>query len=488
MPLRTLRCIPPPLFSLSLLMRLIFWNCQGAGSGGFIRTAKEYIREERPDVMMLAEPRISGTKADRVCRKFAEFSCKRIEAQGFSRGIWVWWNSLNVNITVIDRHPQAFHLKVTQGRHEWYLTVIYACPRVAPRCDLWQFLADTATAVHGPWAVIAGLRVLPRIKSDHHPIRLLTDGQPRVIQGSRPFRYLAAWNEHPDFNRLLSSTWDNTLELPSNLQTFRDHVQLWNKEVFGHILGRKRRLLARLQGVQRAIHTRPHRHLRELEESLSKDLEDILAQKEILWFQKSRTEWVNSGDRNTKYFHTKAVAKRRKIRIETLLDSDGRWITDTTDLAALATRHLRTLFTDDRDMRLVCDVLERFCQASGEKVSATKTSIFFSRNVVMEDREAICRVSSFAATNTLGSYLGVQLVHGRVSKEHFSQIIHQVQARLNGWASKSLSMAGRITLAKSVIQAMPSYAMHTMQLPVLGLGIPDQKVGSVGASPPGQVW
>ncbi|PKI60527.1 hypothetical protein CRG98_019003 [Punica granatum] len=141
-----------------------------------------------------------------------------------------------------------------------------------------------------------------------------------------------------------------TLELPSNLQTFRDHVQLWNKEVFGHILGRKRWLLARLQGVQRAIHTRPHRHLRELEESLSKDLEDILAQEEKLWFQKSRTEWINSGDRNTKYFHTKAVAKRRRIRIEMLLDSDGRWITDTIDLAGLATRHLRTLFTDDRDV------------------------------------------------------------------------------------------------------------------------------------------
>ncbi|PKI72044.1 hypothetical protein CRG98_007590 [Punica granatum] len=34
-------------------------------------------------------------------------------------------------------------------------------------------------------------------------------------------------------------------------------------------------------------------------------------------------------------------------------------------------------------------------------------------------------------------------------------------------ASKSLSMAGRITLAKSIIQAMLSYAMHTMQLPIL---------------------
>ncbi|XP_031402601.1 uncharacterized protein LOC116212171 [Punica granatum] len=59
-------------------------------------------------------------------------------------------------------------------------------------------------------------------------------------------------------------------------------------------------------------------------------------------------------------------------------------------------------------------------QASGEKIIAAKTSIFFSRNDVMEDPEAIYRVSSFTATNTPGSYFGVQLVHERVSKEHFS--------------------------------------------------------------------
>ncbi|PKI75229.1 hypothetical protein CRG98_004380 [Punica granatum] len=89
----------------------------GAGSGGFIRTTKEYIREEQPDVMILVDLRINRTKANRVCRKFAEFSCERIEAQGFSG-------------------------------------VIYACSRVAPRRDLWQFLEDTSTAVHRPWAVI----------------------------------------------------------------------------------------------------------------------------------------------------------------------------------------------------------------------------------------------------------------------------------------------------------------------------------------------
>ena len=40
-----------------------------------------------------------------------------------------------------------------------------------------------------------------------------------------------------------------------------------------------------------------------------------------------------------------------------------------------------------------------------------------------------------------------------------------VRKKLSEWAAKSLSLAGRITLAKSVLLAIPSYAMQTTKLP-----------------------
>ncbi|PKI53756.1 hypothetical protein CRG98_025886 [Punica granatum] len=77
----------------------------GAGGPKFVRSMKEYIRVEKSAMVMIVEPRISGAKADKVCRKFSEFKSERIEAQGFSGGIWLWWRhpnyeSLSLNATL----------------------------------------------------------------------------------------------------------------------------------------------------------------------------------------------------------------------------------------------------------------------------------------------------------------------------------------------------------------------------------------------------
>lgn len=39
-----------------------------------------------------------------------------------------------------------------------------------------------------------------------------------------------------------------------------------------------------------------------LKSTLRKELEVVLAQKEILWFQKSRRDWISIEDRNTTLF------------------------------------------------------------------------------------------------------------------------------------------------------------------------------------------
>ncbi|KAE8690286.1 hypothetical protein F3Y22_tig00110903pilonHSYRG00056 [Hibiscus syriacus] len=48
----------------------------------------------------------------------------------------------------------------------------------------------------------------------------------------------------------------------------------------------------------------------------------------------------------------------------------------------------------------------------------------------------------------LGKYLGVPILHGRVTSGSYQYLICMVQSRLSGWAMKSLSMTGRITLVK----------------------------------------
>ncbi|KAL9431609.1 hypothetical protein AB3S75_026743 [Citrus x aurantiifolia] len=47
------------------------------------------------------------------------------------------------------------------------------------------------------------------------------------------------------------------------------------------------------------------------------------------------------------------------------------------------------------------------------------------------------------------------LLHNRVTKATYQEIVDTVDKKLSGWNAMLLSLAGRITLAQSVIQAIP---------------------------------
>ena len=52
------------------------------------------------------------------------------------------------------------------------------------------------------------------------------------------------------------------------------------------------------------------------------------------------------------------------------------------------------------------DVLDLFCSLSGQKVSSTKSRVFFSPNVSIVTKADLCEILEFRSTLTLGKYLG----------------------------------------------------------------------------------
>ena len=78
---------------------------------------------------------------------------------------------------------------------------------------------------------------------------------------------------------------------------------------------------------------------------------------------------------------------------------------------------------------------------------------------------AISEHLGFSRTEQLGKYLGVPLLHSRVNKATYEYLVERIRLKLTGWNASTLSLAGRITLANSVLRTIPLYAMLSSKLP-----------------------
>ncbi|CAK8578884.1 unnamed protein product [Lathyrus sativus] len=103
--------------------------------------------------------------------------------------------------------------------------------------------------------------------------------------------------------------------------------------------------MARIKGIQGCMQRRSDgAGLVKLEKKLQKELNYILGKEEIMWHQRSITEWLKGGDRNTKYYHFKTINRRRRNRITVLKDDNGVWIEDNEQLKELVNSFYRKLF------------------------------------------------------------------------------------------------------------------------------------------------
>lgn len=134
-------------------MIFITWNCQGAGGKAFLRVLKNMIRTHKLDVLGLVEPKVSGAQANVICSKLGFSDCIRVEAIGFSGGIWVFWNT-SLQVTVLHTHPQFVLIQGQMENQEaWYYAVVYGSPTHNLLRRMWSELAATKREITGAWMV-----------------------------------------------------------------------------------------------------------------------------------------------------------------------------------------------------------------------------------------------------------------------------------------------------------------------------------------------
>jgi hypothetical protein len=103
--------------------------------------------------------------------------------------------------------------------------------------------------------------------------------------------------------------------------------------------------MARMNGIQRKLHTNRHnKYLERLEHQLQRELDLVLQQEEAMWFQKSQSQWIKDGDRNTRYYHVKTIARRRRNKILILKNDQNDWVENEEDLKNMVNGYYQSLF------------------------------------------------------------------------------------------------------------------------------------------------
>ncbi|GJT12918.1 hypothetical protein Tco_0859960 [Tanacetum coccineum] len=97
---------------------------------------------------------------------------------------------------------------------------------------------------------------------------------------------------------------------------------------------------------------------------------------------------------------------------------------------------------------------------SGQTVNFQKSSAFFSPNTPSSLRDNICGDLHVHQMEPKAKYLGLPSIFGQKKAEMFGFLLDRVLQKMKGWKQKLLSQSGREVLIKSVIQAIPTYAMQ----------------------------
>ncbi|XP_074267339.1 uncharacterized protein LOC141590668 [Silene latifolia] len=269
----------------------------------------------------------------------------RVDTIGFSGGIWLYWRTNVVDVSLVTKHHQFLTVEVTRlGENLWFFTAVYASPNPSNRKELWSELEYYARQNNQPW-LLAG---------DFNETRTLAERHGGDVNMARRCDLFNNWIENCELIELEFSgpchTWarGNSLE---TRQSARLDRALCNSEWSVMFSDASVKHLPAFQSdhcCQHHLSIRRTSNLIKLEANLRKELDEILEREEILWYQKSRVEFLKDGDRNTSYFHVSTLVRRWRNRITSLKNDQDVWvISDPDKVKQLVVEYYKKLYTDD---------------------------------------------------------------------------------------------------------------------------------------------
>ncbi|CAL9007199.1 unnamed protein product [Prunus brigantina] len=143
----------------------------------------------------------------------------------------------------------------------------------------------------------------------------------------------AMWLSHVDFSRVVNHSWsqvyvgNSAQQLSSCCSVFKTKLQNWNREIFGNLFQKLKETQDHLNLIQNQLANSPtSSFLISKNRELNLNLRTLLKNEELFYAQKARANWLQLGDKNTKFFQTFATIRRKRNHVSKIKDNNGVWI------------------------------------------------------------------------------------------------------------------------------------------------------------------
>lgn len=117
-----------------------------------------------------------------------------------------------------------------------------------------------------------------------------------------------------------------------------------------------------------------------------------------------------------------------------------------------------------KEVRHLKRILDLFSEASGLEVNREKSFVFIF-NTVEQVKTHLLRLLGFKRGEFPTKYLGNLLDFTSKRVKNWQGVLDKLRNKVANWAFRVLNIAGRIVLAKSILQAIPIYPLSIMATP-----------------------
>ncbi|XP_028113727.1 uncharacterized protein LOC114311755 [Camellia sinensis] len=136
------------------LLKLLFWNCRGAGNKIFKRNLVEIIRSHKPEILILMETKVAFSRMGNFFNRLGFTASTIVDPVSRVSGFWIVWYTNHVNVKASSVGSQDIHTTVHKKDYEeWVLVAVYASQNPTLKEELWNELEEVANNMEKSWLV-----------------------------------------------------------------------------------------------------------------------------------------------------------------------------------------------------------------------------------------------------------------------------------------------------------------------------------------------